>query len=883
MADRYSDIVDLRSGRSTYYIEDEKDGEWSVFIVNEQFNDILWKVIRSTQNNDYDIHKSFWIEGTYGSGKSHAGAVIKHLLCDNVEEIEDWVNSEYKLPQFNTLRSSIFGLRKKKRLLPVTMYGNTNISHPDDLSLQLQRKIQSALIKAGLTDLNVKTDFDSYVEHIDDNPKFWELIIEQSPKLAAWCPTVDKLRSELQDMNSKTLREAQDAVRESGLHVRMKSTNLINWFFEVQEKLKTETEFDGLFILWDEFTNLLQMDIGPTVLVTLQEISERAMAQENDSYFLFITHPSALNSLKAEERTKTKGRYHFMKYNMEPVSAYKIMSRKFRQVGSKEEYINIFSPILSKFDSLLAHYTQDTPNAVETTRDIRNLMPLHPATALLATFYAREAGSASRSVFEFLGDNDTIRAFLDSEEIFLNRHTITADYLWDYVVDEFNENVAKFGAVTERFNTYRAQIEDAGDVEYRVFKGILLLNALNNIANHDDVTPSEENVLRLFEGTPFSQFVPEVLNLFDTKGYIQRAPGNIFSIQFTALPTKEIEDAKEKLRTHDFKYISQILNFDGAAAKEVDKLLTNLCRPYSFKFYSLDVNEYTLLNKIENGSKEAKGYEIFLALLFGKTTAEISLLRDIAEKASAAPRFNNVVFIVFDAPLTEKSYERFIEYHANAKIAQKFTFTDQYSAHIKNARKMVEDWISKEVRQVNFYLYLRGIPNTYSASKLTSTLDRIITPLIFPSGPEGLDKCIGKSKTFWKKESTKKIVQLILNFNSKQDILAELNNQQSLVKILFEESLDDNLEFKQDIDTEHNPLYLVCRIVDNKIKHADKQKLTALNLATPQFEVVYVLTRHPRMACSRLAHAWPCLPLLCASISEKCLTLAVSLEKLNIL
>ncbi len=465
-------------------------------------------------------------------------------------------------------------------------------------------------------------------------------------------------------------------------------------------------------------------------------------------YFLFITHPSALNSLKAEERTKTKGRYHFMKYNMEPVSAYKIMSRKFRQVASEEEYIDVFSPILSKFDGLLAHYTQNSPNAVETSRDIRNLMPLHPATALLATFYAREAGSASRSVFEFLGDNKTIREFLDSENIFLNRHTITADYLWDYVVDEFNENVAKFGAVTERFNTYRAQIEDAGDVEYRVFKGILLLNALNNIANHDDVTPSEENVLRLFEGTPFSHLVPTVLNLFDTRGYIQRAPGNIFSIQFTALPTKEIEDAKEQLRTRDFKYISQILNFNNAAAKEIDKLLINLCRPYSFRFYSLDVNEYTLLNKIENGSKEAKGYEIFLALLFGKTPAEISQLRDIAEKASADQRFKNTVFIVFDAPLTEKSYERFIEYQANAKIAQKFNFTDQYNAHIKNARKMVEDWISKEVRQVNFYLYLRGVSNAYSASKLTSTLDRIIAPQLFSFGPEGLDKCVGKSKNF---------------------------------------------------------------------------------------------------------------------------------------
>lgn len=825
MPEKYSDIVDLRSGRSTYYIEDEKDGEWSVFIVNDQFNDILRTVVRSTLNNDYDSHKSFWIEGTYGSGKSHAGAVIKHLLCDTIEEIEEWVNVEYKLPQFENLKSSIFNLRKKKRLLPVTMYGNTNISHPDDLSLQLQRKIQAALINAGLTDLNVKTDFDSYIEHIDENPKFWELIIEQNPKLAASCPTMLKLRYELEAMNNKTLREAQDAVRKSGLDIRMKSTNLINWFFEVQNKLKTETEFDGLFILWDEFTNLLQMDIGPTVLVTLQEISERAMAQENDSYFLFISHPSALNSLKAEERTKTKGRYHFMKYNMEPISAYKIMSRKFRQVGTDEEYLSVFSSILSNFEMLLSHYTQESPNSLETARDIKKLMPLHPATALLATFYAREAGSSSRSVFEFLGDNDTIRSFLDNEDLFLNRHTITADYLWDYVVDEFNENVAKFGAVTERYNTFRSQIENIGDVEFRVFKGILLLNALNNIANHSDVTPSEENILHLFEGTPFEPFVPEVLNLFDTKGYIQRAPGNVFSIQFSALPSKEIEEAKEILSTRDFKYISQVLNFDDAATKEIDKILTNLCRPYSFKFYSLDVNEYTLLNKIENGSKDAKGYKLFLALLFGKTSSEISQLRDFSEKAATDPRFVNTIFIVFDAPLTEKNYERFIEYQANARCAQKFNFTDQYNVHIKNARKMVEDWISKEVRQVNFYLFLRGESNTYSASKLTSTLDSIIAPRIFPSGPEGLDKCVGKSKTFWKKESTKKIVQLILSYNSKPEILAKLNNQQSLVKIIFEESLDDNLEFKIDVDKEHNPLYLISRFVDNKIKHADKQSL----------------------------------------------------------
>lgn len=77
------------------------------------------------------------------------------------------------MPQFEALRQSLFDLRKKKRLFPVTLYGTSKIAHPDDLSLQLQQKIQEALVKAGLTDLDVKTDYDTYVKHIDENPQFW--------------------------------------------------------------------------------------------------------------------------------------------------------------------------------------------------------------------------------------------------------------------------------------------------------------------------------------------------------------------------------------------------------------------------------------------------------------------------------------------------------------------------------------------------------------------------------------------------------------------------------------------------------------------------------------------------------------------------------------
>lgn len=823
---KYSDIVNLRSMRPAYNIQEEGHDEWKTFIANDQFNGILHNTIKAVRNNDADNHKSVWIAGTYGTGKSHAGAVLKHLFCDALDEIQEYVEDEYKKDKYAMLRSSLLTLRTQKRLFPVNLYGQQSIAHEEDLSLQLQKEIKKALKEAKI-DITVKTDFDSLVQHIDERPAIWQTLIENNTVLSSVAPDLKKLRQLLMNGDTEVLDRVRNAQRIEGIDIRMQSNNLKQWIFEVQNELKAQGVYDGLLIIWDEFTEIMTSAIGTRLLVQLQDIAEAMMNPENDSYFLFISHPSALNTLKEEEREKTKGRYHYVAYNMEPVSAFKIMSKKFKVID-EVTYQRRKDRFFSLHNTLLEQFSLSSTNMEETIENIQNLYPIHPATANLATYYAREAGSSSRSVFEFLA-SDAVRDFLELEENYDAERTVTADYLWDYVKEYFESDTAKFGAVTERYNSHHLAVEAAGDNYLSVFKGILLLNALNNIANSDTVTPSEENITNLFVGTEIEHELPEVLEFLNDKSIIQRQPNGNYSILFTALPGEEIQKIKEELMASNFLYTDQVVKFSDAAKQEFEKTFKQVARPMTYQFFSKQGNVYTLLSKIENVQRSAKPYEVFLAILVARNQEEMMALKEIAELHSKEERFVNTTFAVMEATFGDKNYERFIEYQANAQCAQRHSLPNQQKTYAKNASDMVLEW-AKRMRGHNVTFYLRDDSMTVVGSKMPSTINNSIAPEIFSAGPESLDIVRVKSSvTYWKKASVKATVDAVLSFNTKQDIQNACGGQGRHVEFILQDSVDENLGWKSDVDPNH-PLKKVCDYIDEWLSGKHTNKNQAFNL-----------------------------------------------------
>ncbi len=826
MATKYDDIIKLRGGKAAYVIADEKDGEWTSFIPNEQFNTVLRTVLKSVRGNDIDNHKSFWINGTYGTGKSHAVAVISHLLCDSVDDIRDWVDYEYGDEKFTSIRQAIYKLREEKRLLTVKVYGLSAMTHTSDLALVLQKAVTSTLEAKGI-DVCVPTDFESYIEQIKKEPEIWEHRIEANTRLSSIVTTTEQLINKLADGDLGTFHRVTDTLRAAGLDVRMSNDNLKQWLIEVQNKLAELGEYSGLLIIWDEFTDVMKDPIGLPVLKELQDVAERFMSEENDSYMFLISHPSAFNGVDSEQLKQTDGRYHRLKYNMEPVSAFKIMSRKF-EIVDKERHSKMSQSFYSVNSYLLDVFTATSNDALSTKEDLFNLFPLHPGTANLATHYATVVGSSSRSVFEFLGQNDAIRTFLDDEDVFFDGGTITADYLWDYVLKVFQDDVTNYGAVTERYNSYMQRVGSMGRDYFAVFKGVLLLNAFNNVSGENNnglVTPSEDNIHALFAGTSYGENVDNILAWFNEEGIIQRAPGGMYSVQFSALPSGEIEEKKDEMRMVQYRFTHQILNFSDVAKNIFEKkFMQKVIRPFAFKFYSDVQNESQLRSQIKNGKKEHKSSSLFFALLLARNNTELATLRTFAEKCSVDQDdkdLKNIVFIVFDEVMTDIKYEQFIEFQANYACASSHGFLDQQKVHKDHAMAMVKEWM-ESVQRNNATVYINGEEKQpISVKHLSSVVNSGIAPVIFPYGPDAHEILRQKApSTFWKQQNSKEMVRTFLFATTKSEF-ASINQQMRPVQYLIQDCLDENLNWKSDVLDTH-PFKAACDKVSKIIKYADK-------------------------------------------------------------
>ena len=441
--------------------------------------------------------------------------------------------------------------------------------------------------------ITVKSDFQAVIEMLEDKKfsSFWESMLKN--ELDRYASSIDELKEALEIGDVNVLKEINIALKKSNM---IKATpDIKQWLTEVMDALRKQNVADYLVIFWDEFTSLLEITERRSILNCMQDIAELSKAPRKDDkdkyigvYVFLITHKSmeatdSYKELKEDEKTMAKARFLGLKYDMQDITTYHILSNALK-ISDQPKYSQLITDRIAgqiEVKQALDEIVAPMDKSAQTKDIIQHLYPFHPYTAYLATFVSRAIGSAERSIFEFLNDeNKGFKHFIqqDIDDV----KYLTADKVWDFFVKAFSEDrTNNFDAIIYKFSMYSTKLEDTDVPELSAFKVILLLNLLNRVTQMDGadqekslVNPSKKNILHVLSGEWSSDAITRALDSIDEKQIVLKGPDEVYEVSSSAMPMEKIQAAKDKLYLK-YEDVSSLLDEYIGYRNDITKAISN--------------------------------------------------------------------------------------------------------------------------------------------------------------------------------------------------------------------------------------------------------------------------------------------------------------------
>ena len=819
---KYSEIIGLNEYfQPVYDITNEKGTYWKQFIPNEKFYNILSEVLTSLESSTVEHRKSIWLQGAYGTGKSHAVAVVKHLLWDYSEDIEDFIDGFTN----TQIRERIRNFRKGYRVFPVVLKGASNITDNRTFALVVERAVKEALKQHDIS-ISTPGDFEKIVYQVRDNPASidWNDIIRGHQELGMYVKDSQDLLNSLERQDITILLQLED-IFSSDMRIHFALTSVSRWLSDVAKELKEKNKVDYLMLYWDEFTTVLELQKMSVLLDELQSIAE--LSTNNDVFLFVVSHRKPHQTSLAEKDIKRiRDRFQSLDYSMTPITTYHIIQAAIKK-KNKVEWEKIKNECLEKNPAIGTLINEIIGTEGTTVKNsIKDLFPIHPYTAYLATFIARHMGSTERSIFSFLYDKEKgFLKFIEEYPTEAGEFYLTADYLWDFFVESFErDNYEKLGSILDKHKLYVPKLEDeAGNHHVSIFKGILLLNSLHHVVKISEtdsglVSPSIDNIHSMFLGTHHEEYVDGVLEFIDSKEIISKTPDDLFLVTTSALPEKEVEDEKEKQK-REYADITKILS--TGQRKEVEGLFaSSVLRETDVKLFWAGIDKHRLPTRMSTSFRE--GHSLNIGVFIGRTNQEILQIKNILNSIATEDEFKNIVFIVVEDFLTKDTFDKFIEYKARAVVSERHNFKDDKNTNDTYAEKVIDEWIYKiKSRYVEWYLENRN--GKELASKFGDLINAEISGGVFRFGLETLDQ-LRWNAPIWTFKAAKAVINTFLFADSRHD--AENKTSKGQEKNLRgiinnnrggEYTVNEHLEIKPDADENH-PIVKMSAEIRNKIE-----------------------------------------------------------------
>ena len=135
--------------------------KWDAFYPHETFVKLLEKTHIMLSGKD---SRSLWVEGAYGTGKSHAALTVKSMLEASDDEIRAYFK-DYGLSE--DLCQKLITDKSNGKLLTIHRIGSASIRSDQDLILAMQDSITAALQEHGITNRGEVSLRDAAIQWFD--------------------------------------------------------------------------------------------------------------------------------------------------------------------------------------------------------------------------------------------------------------------------------------------------------------------------------------------------------------------------------------------------------------------------------------------------------------------------------------------------------------------------------------------------------------------------------------------------------------------------------------------------------------------------------------------------------------------------------------------
>ncbi len=479
---KYNDYFDIDSEyfpQVNRQIIEENPDLWLKYYPHESFVKLIEATVRVLNRSE---KKALWVEGAYGTGKSHAVLTLKKLIDADDAAVQKYFGQNDDLLSADLYQKFVSMRRQGGQILTVHRYGSSDIRSDDDLNMAVYQSLVEAM--AERQDLrNPQASFKvgvlEWLKTARNRRYLDDLLVEYRDKVKLNGANVDEVERLLTTSRGEALesvlRELMLIGRDANIGIfKLDKEQLLGWIGDIIR----ENNLRILFV-WDEFSEFFKNNMRS--MTGFQRFAD--FAGEQPFYMLIVTHHTANLFSSDRDARKIFDRFVRVPIELPPHMGFKLIGKALqRNTAYAADWEELQSDQRSNTKLSRAAVMK---YAKVDDDDLRSILPIHPYTAVVLKEISAAFASNQRSMFDFIkNDSDPntkgFKWFIQNFGPTDDTPLFMIDMLWSFF---YERNRMSLEGNIRNILDYYTKVRVTDEYEQRVLKTVLILQAIADQTN----------------------------------------------------------------------------------------------------------------------------------------------------------------------------------------------------------------------------------------------------------------------------------------------------------------------------------------------------------------------------------------------------------------